>query len=215
MSDAIITPENWKGTGWILLNEKIDPYGVVGVAGELTVAKLKAAYRLGIFPWPQEGQLYWFCPPQRGVLEFSELHIPNRFMREWKQTKYDYTINQNFSDVIKECAEAKRRNQSGTWITEDILQAYCDLHHKGLAKSFEVWENGKLIGGLYGVKSEKVFAGESAFGMKSNVAKHALLWCIQNLIQEGSSWMDIQMVTPLTEQFGGKYIPRTQFLSRI
>lgn len=209
------TPTQWAGSGWVLLDESVDPHGIVGVGGALTVERLRKAYQLGIFPWPDDDELLWFCPPRRGIIDFEHLHVPRRFQKDWRKTMFDYTINQAFPQVIEECARARRRDQSGTWITQELIDVYQDFHRAGDVQSFEVWRSGHLVAGLYGVRGPRVFAGESAFGTESNASKHALMWCLQNLIQSGDLWMDIQMVTPLTEQFGGIYIPRDQFLRRV
>lgn len=205
----------WKAFGWELLDEKLDPHGIVGFGGPLNPERLIQAYELGVFPWPQEGMLVWFCPVHRGVLDFDRLHVPKRFRKDWRKTDFEFTKNQNFLEVMSACAQVPRRGQRGTWISPEMKEAYLELHRRGVAQSFEVWQSGRLVAGLYGVQSSRVFSGESAFGLVNNGAKYALLWCIQNLLQTGQSWMDIQMVTPLTEQFGGRYVSREEFLSRI
>jgi len=191
--------------------------GIIAFGGELTAENLKAAYRLGIFPWPHEGYpLLWFCPEQRGVIDFKDLHEPESF-KKWrrKNSHLQVTWDQAFDQVIRECQKQKRKNQNGTWITSEIVQAYTDLHHQGEAHSLEVWENESLVGGIYGVQVNGYFSGESMFHKKTNTSKFALWSLIQRLRAEKFEWLDIQMVTSVSAQFGGKLIAKKEFLKRL
>lgn len=193
-----------------------DETGIVAAGGELTSEMLWDAYYHGIFPWPHEGfPLLWFSPPERGILEFKELHIPQSLKKFQKKTKYMFTHNEAFEDVIGFCAFVPRKGQKGTWITTAIKKAYYKFHNAGFAHSFEVWEGENLIGGLYGVLIDGVFSGESMFGLKPNVSKLCLVYVVEYFKKMGLEWIDIQMVTPVTELLGGKYIPRKEFLKKL
>ncbi len=209
----------WQKNQWGLYEN--DTHGVVGFGGPLTTERLVEAYSVGVFPWPQNNELIWFCPNERGVLFFNELKIHKRLQRKYKNSNYTYKLNTSFSQVIQECAKAPRRGQSGTWITSEMLNAYEKLFERGHILCFECWKGDELVGGLYGVvtlsKKKKItyFSGESVFGSQSDVSKFCLIKCIEHLQSEGCQWMDIQMVTKLTEDFGGRYISRPRFLSLI
>lgn len=188
--------------------------GVIAVGGKLDTSTLYAAYAQGIFPWPQEGYpLLWFCPEKRGVLFLSELHVPrslSKFLRQ--HPEIEITLNKSFRQVLEECSKQKRPGQEGTWITPAIKRAYDEFYQEGFALSVEVRVGQVLIGGIYGVLVRGVFSGESMFFKTPNASKIAFWKLAEYLRQEGHSWMDIQMVTPVTETFGGKYISREHYL---
>ena len=192
--------------------------GVIALGGKLTAENLIEAYRNGIFPWPHEGYpLLWFCPDERGVLEFSNVHLPKSFLK-WKRTigsELKITYNQNFADVIKNCRNQKRPDQKGSWINAAMEKAYIELHAQGAAQSVEVWQGDQLVGGIYGVQSKQYFSCESMFFKVSNASKLALYELIQFLKTKNQTWMDIQMVTDVSGQFGGKLISKKEFLTRI
>ncbi|MFN3454968.1 MAG: leucyl/phenylalanyl-tRNA--protein transferase, partial [Pseudobdellovibrio sp.] len=125
------------------------------------------------------------------------------------------TVNESFEHVIRECKKQKRVGQKGSWITPPIIKAYTDLFNRGGVISVECWEQGELISGIYGVKSEKYFSCESMFFKKDNASKYAFIKLVEHLTSLGFSWMDLQMVTDVSESFGGKYISREDFLKRI
>ena len=188
--------------------------GIVAIGGPLTTTNLLRAYGNGIFPWPvHENLLPWCCPEERGILDFNELHIPRRLARTKHQ--FHFTIDRAFQQVITHCATVKRNHESGTWITRQMIRAYCELHTQGHAHSVEVWEGDELVGGIYGVDARGAFSGESMFALRSNASKLALLFLIDHLKQRGLDWIDIQMVTPHLEALGGKAISRTDFLERL
>lgn len=193
------------------------PEGIVAIGGNLQVETLKAAYSKGIFPWPQEGYpMIWFSPDPRGVLDFADFRVPESLKKfAKKHLHWSYTINQAFPEVIQNCRLQKRPNQSGTWILPEMQKAYTDFFRAGFVKSLECWEQGELIGGIYGVEINNVFAGESMFFKKKNASKMCLWKMVEHQQSLGRTWMDIQMVTPVTEAFGGKYISREEFLKRI
>lgn len=187
------------------------------VGGELSVANLYAAYRKGIFPWPQEGYpMLWFSPEERGVIDFNEFHIPRsleKFLK--KNPQIEFSINHEFLDVIRACQKQTRPGQAGTWINEQIVNAYNNFHKAGYAHSLEVWDGDELVGGIYGVLVEGVFSAESMFYKKPNASKLALWALVDHLKDQGHQWMDVQMITPVVEAMGGKYISRDDFLARL
>ena len=188
--------------------------GIVAVGGPLTTTNLLRAYGSGIFPWPiHENLLPWCCPEERGILDFNELHIPRRLART--KHPFHFTIDRAFEQVITHCATVRRNHESGTWITRQMIRAYCELHTQGHAHSVEVWEGDELVGGIYGVDARGAFSGESMFSLRSNASKLALLFLIDHLKQRGLDWIDIQMVTPHLEALGAKAISRADFLARL
>ena len=191
--------------------------GLLCVGGDLQVETLVDAYSHGIFPWPQEGlPLLWFSPRQRGILDFSDVHWPRRFRQEMRAQPMRITFNQAFEQVIHECASVPRSHETGTWILPPIQGAYARFHRAGYAHSVECWsDTGELVGGLYGVFVSGVFAGESMFHHVSGASKRCLFALVQKLAANGVTWMDTQMVTPVLESFGGKYISREDFLERL
>jgi leucyl/phenylalanyl-tRNA--protein transferase len=191
--------------------ESID--GIVALGGPLTTTNLLRAYCRGIFPWPIDNIVPWCCPEERGILEFNELHIPRRLART--RLNFQFTIDRAFPQVISHCATVKRKHESGTWITGQMIRAYCELHRLGHAHSVEVWEGTELVGGLYGVDASGSFAGESMFSLRSNASKLALLFLIEHLKERGLDWIDIQMVSPHLEALGAKLVSRAKFLEKL
>jgi leucyl/phenylalanyl-tRNA--protein transferase len=190
--------------------------GIVDMNDDLSVARLLEAYSFGIFPWPHEElPTLWFCPAERGILDFTDFRIPVSMKKFMRKTDFVVTMNKNFDAVLAACAEQKRPGQKGTWINANIIRAYREFHRAGYAHSVEVWSGGALVGGLYGVYVAGVFCGESMFFLKSNASKFALVKTVEFLRAHDLRWMDVQMVTPLVEQFGGKYVTRIQFLRRL
>lgn len=207
-----------------LLNDFPDPReaeiidDVIAAGGILDAANLQLAYSLGIFPWPHEGYpLLWFCPDERGILEFSELHIAKslaKWIRRHEPT-ITVTVNQAFAEVMRECQRQVRAGQKGSWITAELIAAYSDLNKLGGAISVECWQNDELISGIYGVRSKTYFSCESMFFKKPNASKYAFIQLVKHLQKQGLTWMDLQMVTDVSGSFGGKYISRDEFLDRI
>jgi len=190
--------------------------GIVAVGGPLTTTNLLRAYSRGIFPWPvNEYILPWCCPEERGILEFNDLHIPRRLARTKNKTTFHFTIDRAFPQVITHCATVQRKHETGTWITRQMIRAYCDLHEQGHAHSVEVWEDCELVGGIYGVDAGGSFSGESMFSLRSDASKLALLFLIEHLKARGLDWIDIQMVTPHLEALGAKAVSRSHFLAKL
>ncbi len=197
--------------------EKATSEGIVGIGGPLDVPTLQCAYRQGIFPWPHTGlPLLWFNPDPRAVLDFDELHIPERLARRRKKLPLHFTIDQSFETVITSCRKAPRPGQEGTWITPKIVTAFKGLHQVGDAHSIEAWdENGSLVAGLYGVTAGGVFSGESMFHTISDASKLCVLFLIEHLKERGATWIDIQTMTPHFEMLGAKEISRAEYLDRL
>ena len=190
---------------------------VVGVGDDLTPETLIWAYGHGIFPWPIPGYpLLWFCPPQRAVLDFDRLHIPESLARARRRSELTFTIDTAFDQVIAACRRAPRPGQEGTWITASMQSAYSALHRLGYAHSIEAWDmSGALVGGLYGVCIGGVFSGESMFHRVPNASKLALLFLCEHLQARGLSWIDIQVMTPHLAALSASEIPRDEFLDRL
>ena len=190
--------------------------GIIDFSDDLRVERLLEAYSFGIFPWPHEElPTLWFCPEKRGVLDFENFRQPQSFQKAMRKSSFTFSLNQNFDLVLEACALATRPNQHGTWITSKLSRAYRDFHRAGYAHSLEVWQGAELVGGMYGVYVAGVFCGESMFFRKSGASKFALVQMIEFLRVKGLTWIDIQMVTPVLEQFGGTYISRESFLDRL
>ena len=195
------------------------PDGLVAVGGHLDPEILLQAYRQGIFRFP----MTWFCPEERAILNFSDLHISKSLRRIQKKKPFVLTVDRAFNRVIKNCATVRRPDQKGsqnstqhlTWITSDILRAYQEFHELGYAHSVEVWDGERLVGGVYGVDVDGVFSAESMFHLVPNASKLALLRLIGLLDSRGTDWMDIQVMTPHLQALGAKSIPRDQFLKQL
>ncbi len=192
--------------------------GLLAIGGDLEVDTLISAYSQGVFPWPSnEGELLWFTPPQRAILEFKDLHIPKRLKQYLKHSQFEFRVNTDFTKVIKACAQSKNRKRGGgTWIFPEMIEAYSALHAKGFATSFEVYnKKGELVGGLYGVRIKKYFAAESMFYLESFASQFVLIETVRQLSQEGLSWMDVQVLNPHLEKFGVKEVERALFLEKL
>jgi leucyl/phenylalanyl-tRNA---protein transferase len=191
--------------------------GLVAVGGDLEIDTILSAYRSGIFPWPisPEFPLAWFSPNPRGILEFSEFHIPRSFEKFLKKRPFTITFNRAFDEVIRECARIYRKGQPSTWITPDIIHGYQELFKKQFAYSVEVWNDQELVAGLYGVCIGEFISGESMFTKEDNASKYALFSLVEQLQTKNIQWLDTQMVTSVVENFGGKYIPRPEFLQKL
>ncbi len=189
------------------------PSDVVAMGEDLRVETLREAYRRGIFPWPHSGlPLPWFSPRRRAVLFFDELHVGRSLRKRQSSAPFTYTIDRDFSSVIHACAEAERPDQDGTWIEPNIIAAYSRLHAEGDAHSIEVWNDERLVGGLYGVDAGGTFTGESMFHIESDASKLALLFLIEHLRERGATFLDCQVLTPHMQALGAREIKRAKFL---
>jgi len=190
----------------------MDPDGLLAVGGDLSIERLLAAYRQGIFPWYSEGQpILWWSPNPRAVLFLDELKISKSLTKSLKKPDYHVTFDMAFSEVIKACA-ASRRDASGTWIVEDMKHAYIALHQYGMAHSVEVWHGEELIGGLYGVSVGDAFFGESMFSRRSDSSKIALVYLVMQLRQWDFGFVDCQVYSEHLGTLGARQINRQNFI---
>jgi len=194
--------------------ETADEDGLLAVGGDLRPESVLLAYRSGIFPWPIDGEtLAWFAPPRRGVLFLDEFHAPRRMHRFLKGGTWTRRRDTNFRDVILKCAEPKNRGErNGTWITESMVDAYCELFHQGFCHSFEAYLDDTLVGGLYGIQIGRFFAAESSFYRVSGASKICMCEMATYLRGQGITWLDCQMVTPFSKTFGAREIPRAEYM---
>ncbi|WMW81940.1 leucyl/phenylalanyl-tRNA--protein transferase [Undibacterium cyanobacteriorum] len=193
--------------------------GLLAAGADLSPPRLLEAYRHGIFPWYSEGQpILWWSTDPRMVLMTDDLKIADSLRRNYrkaqKDPRWEFRFNTAFKEVMLACA-APRRDQPGTWITSDIITAYCSLHRLGYAHSSETWLDGELVGGAYGICLGKMFYGESMFARVSDASKMAFLHLVQHLRQQGVKMIDCQQETAHLARFGAKPIPRTEFISRM
>ncbi len=191
------------------------PEGLVAVGGDFSVSRLLSAYRRGIFPWTAH-PITWWSPDPRGIMELDGLHVPRSLARVLRSSNFSISLNRDFRAVIQGCAERSTgRGRGETWITPEFVEAYCQVHREGHAHSLEVWAEGRLVGGIYGVAQGGLFAGESMFHRVSNASKVALVRLVEHLRQRGFLLFDIQMLTPVTRRMGGTEISRDEYLQRL
>ncbi|MFN5134324.1 MAG: leucyl/phenylalanyl-tRNA--protein transferase [Chitinophagaceae bacterium] len=200
---------------WFPPVEDATEEGLLALGGDLSVERLLLAYRSGIFPWFNEDEPpLWWCPNPRCVLFPNELYVSKSMQQLLKRKEFRITINQAFEEVVFLCGYT-RKEKEGTWITDDILDAYSQLHRLGFAVSIEAWKNNELVGGLYGVKMGNIFFGESMFSKLSNASKYAFITYVQQLQNEGVVLIDCQVYTPHLESMGARMIEREEFLNLI
>lgn len=188
--------------------------GLLAVGGDLSIERLLLAYKSGIFPWYNPGEpIIWYSPALRMVLFPEDLKISKSMRQLIKKNEFKITFNKNFEAVIANCKTIKRDGQGGTWITDEMQQAYLKLHKKGIAKSVEVWLENELVGGLYGIDLGTVFCGESMFSKVSNTSKLAFIYLVQKLEKENYKLIDCQVYNPHLETLGADEISREEFLT--
>ncbi|WP_340155359.1 leucyl/phenylalanyl-tRNA--protein transferase [uncultured Winogradskyella sp.] len=185
--------------------------GLIAIGGDLSPQRLLHAYSKGIFPWFQDEEpILWWSPDPRFVLFPEDLKVSKSMKQVLRKGNFKVTENKAFKAVIENCALAKRTDQDGTWISDDMIQAYYKLHQLGFAKSIEVWQNEELVGGLYGIAiNDDVFCGESMFAKVSNASKFGFITFIQN---SNFKLIDCQLHTKHLESLGAKNISRAEFL---
>lgn len=188
-----------------------EPDGLLAMGGDLSSERLLLAYRSGIFPWYEGDTILWWCPHPRFVLYPEELKISKSTKPLLNRNEFEFTTNKAFAQVIHHCKKTKRPGQDGTWITDEVEKAYCKLHELGYAHSAEVWKEGKLIGGLYGIKLGKVFFGESMFSTMSNASRFAFIKYVLQLKSEGIELIDCQVYTEYLESLGARMISGAEF----
>lgn len=190
-----------------------EPDGLLAFGGDLSVARLQLAYHSGIFPWFSRGDpLLWWSPTTRAVFAPDQLQLNRSLSKQLRRDGLTFSINKAFQQVVRNCA-APRPAQPDTWILPPMQQAYFQLHQAGLAHSIEVWQQDKLIGGLYGVLVGGMFCGESMFYHKANAAKFALILLQQHLTCYAPGWIDCQMPNPFLMQMGATTLTRDAYLS--
>jgi leucyl/phenylalanyl-tRNA--protein transferase len=187
--------------------------GIVAIGGDLSTERLLLAYSKGIFPWYNEDEpIMWWCPDQRFIMLPHEVHVSKSMRRVINSQRFTVTFDTDFYNVIEHCAFVKRKDGRGTWITEEMMDAYCALHESGYAHSVEVWEGPKLAGGLYGVSLGKCFFAESMFHTAGNASKLAYIVLAQYLEQHHFVFLDAQIYTEHVETLGAKNVSRNKFL---
>ena len=185
--------------------------GLIAVGGLLNRERLLLAYRCGIFPWYNDGPiLWWFTYPRATILP-ETLHVSKSMNRLIRSSPWTVTVNYRFQEVIEACAEIIRPNQTGTWINEEMKDAYLDLHERGNAHSIEVWDEDELIGGLYGVVAGKIFFGESMFSYRSNASKYGFLILARWLFNNGCTLIDCQQDTEHMRSLGTTLLSKEEF----
>ncbi len=198
---------------WFPPVEEALPDGLLAIGGDLSVDRLLLAYRNGIFPWFNDDELpLWWCPDPRFVLFPDELKESKSMKQLLKKDVFDFRVNTSFAQVIDMCRQIERKGQDGTWITEEVMNAYIELHKLGYAHSAEVWQDRKLVGGLYGIRIGNIFFGESMFSHVSNASKYAFIRYVQLLKGEGVQMIDCQVHTEHLESLGARMIDRKEFI---
>jgi len=191
--------------------EAASPEGLLAVGGDLNPDRLLSAYRQGIFPWFSDGQpILWWSPDPRAILYPARVHISRSLRRSMRTQNLQITADRAFDRIIQACAES-RTEREGTWITSGIQNAYCALHRMGYAHSVETWQNGQLVGGLYGLAIGKAFFGESMFSRVADASKTALAGLAASLTTQGYHFIDCQVVSRHLNSLGAQAVPRKRF----
>ncbi|MDF9798660.1 leucyl/phenylalanyl-tRNA--protein transferase [Catalinimonas alkaloidigena] len=194
--------------------EEAEEWGGLALGGDLSPERLLLAYRSGIFPWYDIGQpIIWHAPDPRFVMFPKKLKVAKSMRPIFNQKKFGVTFDTDFSSVIRNCQQTRRSGQIGTWITDEMLEAYCYLHTLGYAHSVEVWQEDRLVGGLYGVSLGSIFFGESMFSKLSNASKTGFITLAWELQKRNFSLIDSQVHTPHLESMGAEEIPRKKYMN--
>ena len=187
--------------------------GILAIGGDLSVKRLLLAYENGIFPWYNENEpILWWSPSERMVVNPNDYKVSKSLRNIINRNIFEVTINKDFEAVIKNCQKIERKEQDGTWISNEVIKSYTKLHQLGKAMSFEVWQNGELVGGLYGVDLGHVFCGESMFSKVSNASKVAFVKLIDYLKQNNYKLLDCQVHNDHLEKLGAFEISRESFM---
>jgi leucyl/phenylalanyl-tRNA---protein transferase len=196
--------------------ETTDEDGLLAIGGDLSTERLLLAYRSGIFPWFNEDEpICWWSPNPRFVLYPNELKVSSSMKTVLQNGKYRFTSNRAFEQVIQNCKTVSRHGQDGTWISPAMQKAYITLHELGYAYSAETWQDGELIGGLYGIRLGNIFFGESMFSLKPNASKFAFINYVRQLQKENVQLIDCQLHTNHLESLGARMIPREFFIQML
>ncbi len=203
------------------LNQALnEPNGLIAIGGDLSANRLLNAYKQGIFPWFNQNEpIMWWSPNPRMVLFPDELKISNSLKKTLKKQVFEIRFNSAFKEVMTACSQTPRVSQggalAGTWISPEMIAAYCDLHKQGYAISAECWLDGKLVGGCYGVKIGRMFYGESMFHHVTDASKVAFVHLVNHLKNQQVGLIDCQMKTPLLASFGGREIAREDLVKKL
>ena len=190
--------------------------GLLAVGGDLSVPRLLLAYQHGIFPWYSPGEpILWWSPDPRLVLFPAEFHLAKRLARTIRQQIFSITFDTAFAQVIRACGQTRRKEGQGTWLDEEMIRAYCELHDQGHAHSVECWQNGELVGGLYGVALGAVFFGESMFSLVPDSSKVALAGLVERLQGWDFALIDCQVGTGHLQRLGAREISGAEFSTRL
>jgi leucyl/phenylalanyl-tRNA--protein transferase len=193
-----------------------DEDGLLAIGGDLSAARLLLAYRSGIFPWFNDADpICWWSPDPRFVLYPSQVKISKSMQQVLKKQTFQFSTNQAFKQVISACSNVPRKGQDGTWITNEMQEAYLNMHQLGYAHSAEAWLNNELVGGLYGIRLGNVFFGESMFSNTSNASKFAFIQYTQQLQKENVQLIDCQLHTNHLESLGAIMISRNAFIQHL
>lgn len=193
-----------------------EPNGLIAIGGDLSTARLLSAYKQGIFPWFNEGEpVMWWSPNPRMVLFPDELKISKSLAKTLKNNAFETRMDTAFQAIITACSKTPRSGQAGTWISPQMIDAYCELHRLGYAVCAESWLDGKLVGGCYGIKIGRMFYGESMFHHVTDASKVAFVHLVNHLKNQGVAMIDCQMKTPLLTSFGGREIPREELMNKL
>jgi len=196
--------------------ELAEPEGLLAVGGDLRPERLLEAYRRGIFPWYAQGDpILWFCPDPRYVIRPKEVRVSHSLVKTLRRGVYEIRSDTAFDRVVAQCAQVPRPRQEGTWITDEMRDAYSSLHRLGYAHSVEAWAAGNLVGGLYGVSLGKCFFGESMFSLRPDASKVAFVTLARQLARWGIELIDCQVYTDHLARFGARPWPRRSFLETI
>jgi len=196
--------------------ELAEPEGLLAIGGDLSPQRLLLAYSSGIFPWYNHGDpILWWSPDPRCVLFPAELKVSRSLAKVLRAERFEVTFNRAFQQVMTTCGELRRHQGDGTWITAEMIEAYCHLHELGFAHSVESWQDGELVGGLYGVCLGRCFFGESMFHTVSNASKVAFVTLVRRLAQLGYRIIDCQQTTTYLLSMGAVEIPRSEFIRRL
>jgi len=190
-----------------------EPEGLLAAGGDLSIERLVRAYREGIFPWYSEGEpILWWAPDPRFVLRPEQIKISRSLGKNVRNNNFEIRMDTAFEQVISICASQPRKDQPGTWITDEMRRAYIDMHHAGHAHCVECWNGDELVGGLYGIHTGQVFCGESMFSKQSNASKIALVHLCQFLQLNGFKLIDSQVYTEHLERLGAQMISRSEYI---
>ena len=193
-------------------HSEVNDEGIIAIGGDLSVERLKLAYQKGIFPWFNEDEpIIWWFPHDRFVLFPEDLHVSKSMKKVFKDKTFTFTENKAFREVIINCSQANRKGQDGTWITNDMIEAYCKLNELGIAKSIEVWQNNELVGGFYGIEMGNIFCGESMFAKVSNASKAGFIQFVAKYHKK-YELIDCQVYTEHLASLGAVEIPSDIFL---